>query len=71
MQVGDCALTDFNGPSSLEKVRIVERDDKRQHWHSQSGIMFLVTPALRNGTNDSWYDADWFEPVIVDRELAK
>jgi len=64
LQAGDEALTDFNGPGPLVRVRIVERDDKRLHGHSQSGIMFRVTPPiLRNGNGASWYDADWFEPV--------
>lgn len=40
-----------------------ERDDRRLNGHSQSGIMFRVTPLLRNGNGASWYDADWFEPA--------
>lgn len=63
LQVGDEALTDYNGPGPLARVRIIERDDKRRHGHSQSGIMFRVTPSLRNGNGASWYDADWFEPA--------
>lgn len=63
LQIGDEALTDYNGPGRLEKVRIIDRDDKRQHGHCQSGIMFRVAPNLRNGSNESWYDADWFEPA--------
>ena len=63
LQPGDMALTDYNGPGPMTKVEILERDDKRLHGHSQSGVMFRVRPILRNGTNASWYDADWFEPV--------
>jgi len=63
LQAGDEALTDYNGQGPLVRVRIIERDDKRLHGHSQSGIMFRVTPSLRNGSSASWYDADWFEPV--------
>lgn len=61
LQVGDEALTDYNGP--LARVRIIERDDQRLNGHSQSGVMFRVTPNLRNGNGASWYDADWFEPA--------
>lgn len=63
LQVGDEALTDYNGPSPLARVTIIERDDRRLNGHSQSGIMFRVTPLLRNGNGASWYDADWFEPA--------
>lgn len=63
LQPGDFAITDYNGPGTTTKVQVVERDDKRLHGHSQSGVMFRVRPNLRNGTNASWYDADWFEPT--------
>ena len=63
LQPGDFALTDYNGPGPMTRVEILERDDKRLHGHSQSGVMFRVRPNLRNGTNASWYDADWFEPA--------
>jgi len=63
LQIGDCALTDYNGPGPLTKVMIIDRDDSRRHGHSQSGIMFRVSPVLRNGDGMTWYDADWFEPV--------
>ena len=65
LNVGDYALTDYNGPGPLFKVQIIERDDKRKNGNSQSGIMFRVYPLLRNGTGASWYDADWFEPYLV------
>jgi len=61
--VGDEALTDYNGPGPLTKVCIIARDDKRSHGHSQSGIMFRVSPILRNGDGMTLYDADWFEPM--------
>ena len=63
LQPGDQALTDFNGPGSRTKVRIIERDDRRRHGHSQTGVMFRVVPILRHGTNQTWYCADWFEPL--------
>lgn len=63
LQPGDEALTDYNGPGPLARVRIVERDDTRTHGHSQSGILFRVSPPLKHGTAANWYDADWFEPV--------
>ena len=62
LQVGDKALTDYNG-DGLTIVTIVEREDTRKHGHSQSGILFRVYPFLKHGTLKSWYDADWFEPV--------
>lgn len=57
---GDYAMTDYNG-GGMVRVRIVERDDSRKRGASQSGILFRVYPFLRNGTAESWYDADWFE----------
>ena len=63
LQIGDEALTDYNGPGPLVKVRIIDRDCLRTYGHSQSGILFRVAPPLRNGTSASWYDADWFEPM--------
>lgn len=63
LQVGDEALTDYNGPGPLTRVTIVDRDDTRKRGHSKSGILFRVAPNLRNGGASTWYDADWFEPV--------
>ena len=62
MRVGQDALTDYNG-SGMTRVEIVEADYTRRHGHSQSGILFRVAPPLKNGTTQSWYDADWFEPA--------
>lgn len=59
LKVGDFALTDFNGPGRLTRVKIVERS----LGQCQSGIMFRVEPFLKHGTSDSWYCADWFEPA--------
>lgn len=59
---GDYALTDYNGSGRKTRVKIVERDDQRKHGHSGSGIMFRVSPSLRFGTEQTWYDADWFKP---------
>lgn len=59
LQVGDEALTDFNG-KGLTLVQIVERITDAA---SQSRIMFRVSPPLNGGNKFSWYDADWFEPA--------
>lgn len=78
LQPGDDALTNYNGPGNprqrgplLTRVRILARKDGAT---SQSGTVFQIAPLLRNGTKDSWYDADWFEPVPppldMDREAA-
>ena len=60
LQVGDEALTDFNGPGGLTLVKIVERFTETK---SQSGICFRVRPLLKNCDEFSRLDADWFEPV--------
>ena len=62
LEVGDYALTDFNGGGVMTKVEIVER--KEVNSGSQSGVLFKVKPILRNGSEDSWYDADWFSPSV-------
>lgn len=58
LQVGDRATTRFNGKPC--EVVIVERLEGQR---SQSGILFKVTPILRNGDADSLYDANWFRPI--------
>lgn len=65
LQPGDDAVTDFNGPGPLAKVRITARIDSSTNGRviSQSGIMFQVDPPLKNGTLQTWYDADWFEAM--------
>ena len=63
LKVGDDAVTEFNMSGPLARVRIAEADYTWRHGHSQSGTMFRVTPPLKNGTLESWYDADWFEPA--------
>lgn len=63
LQPGDYATTDFNGPGPMTRVRIVERLDRRA---CQSGVLFRVDPPLRNGTLDTWYDADWFQPEYAE-----
>ena len=63
LRVGQDALTDYNGPGPMARVTIVEADYTRRNGHSQSGTLFRVRPALKNGTEQSWYDADWFEPA--------
>jgi hypothetical protein len=59
LQVGDFAVTDYNHTGHPTRVRIVHVSRGR----SQSGILFRVSPALKNGKQDTWYDADWFEPI--------
>ena len=63
LRPGDWALTDYNGPGPMARVQIVDEDRTRAHGHSQSGLLFRVQPLLKHGTPDSWYCADWFEPV--------
>ena len=60
LQVGDDALTDFNGPGGLTLVKIVELFTEA---NSQSRICFRVWPLLKNCDESSKLDADWFEPV--------
>ena len=60
LQVGDDALTDFNGPGGLTLVNIVERFTET---NSQSGICFRVRPLLKNCDKFARLDADWFTPV--------
>lgn len=62
LKPGDWAMTDYDGPGKLARVQIVAVDRERKHGHSQSGVMFQVRPFLKNGTPESWYDADWFYP---------
>ena len=57
LQPGDSATTDYNG-NEIIQVKILARQDKTR---SQSGIMFQVTPKLKNSAADAWIDADWFE----------
>lgn len=59
LQPGDQAHTDFNG-HPYTRVTILERRDGQV---SQSGTMYRVAPPLRGGSQDTWYDADWFWPV--------
>ena len=71
LRVGDDAVTDYNGPGSMTRVQIIERDDQRLYGRSQSGVMFRVTPILRYGTSGTWYDADWFDPVPPNTVLSR
>jgi len=59
LQVGDEALTDFNG-CGMTLVRIVERVEGTT---SQSRICYRVAPPLKGGDARTLYDADWFEPA--------
>ncbi len=63
LQVGDYALTDFNGVG-MKMVLIIQRRDAR--WHSQSGVQFCVSPPLKGGVEGTFYDADWFEPCPME-----
>lgn len=60
MRVGDKAVTDYCDSSSLVEVEIVE---VRRGGGSQSGVAFRVSPRLKHCTPDTWFDADWFEPI--------
>ena len=60
LQVGDEALTDFNGHGGMTLVKIVERFEEA---NSQSRICFRVWPLLKNCDATAKLDADWFEPV--------
>lgn len=62
LKPGDDAVTDYNG-KGMTLVRIV---DRLENTASQSRICFRVTPTLKNGTSESLYDADWFEPAPRD-----
>ena len=59
MQKGDEAVTDFNG-KGVVRVAIT---DRRENAQSQSRVMYRVWPPLKGGNNETWYDADWFEPA--------
>lgn len=59
MQPGEIASTDFNGRGHV-RVVITERRETRG---CQTGIMFRVKPSLRGGSELTWYDSAWFEPV--------
>ncbi len=73
LQVGDLASTMYSGRFDL--VVISARRDGVSP--SQSGIQFQVEPPLRRWRDASnpydefpaWYDADWFDPVVVQPEL--
>jgi hypothetical protein len=47
LQVGDYALTDYNGPGPLTRVQIVAESRNREHGHSQSGVLYRVSPLLK------------------------
>ena len=59
MQKGDESVTDFNG-KGVVRVAIT---DRRENAQSQSRVMYRVWPPLKGGNNETWYDADWFEPA--------
>lgn len=59
LQKGDEAVTDFNG-KGVVRVAIT---DRRENAQSQSRVMYRVWPPLKGGNNETWYDADWFEPA--------
>ena len=58
LQVGDCTTTDFNGAGTITQVTITAR---KENSGSQSGIMYQVSPRLKNSLPDAWFDSDWFE----------
>jgi hypothetical protein len=64
LQIGDAATTDYECGygvgGRLKTVTVAARIEDRT---SQSGVMFQVTPALKNNPPDAWFDADWFAPL--------
>ena len=61
LQPGDKAFTDFNGAEPI-LVTIVERSTNGPH-RSGTGVLFRVSPSLKHGSPDTWYDAGWFTPA--------
>jgi len=66
LQKGDEAVTDFNG-KGVVRVAIT---DRRENAQSQSRVMYRVWPPLKGGNNETWYDADWFEPAPASPEIT-
>lgn len=58
LQVGDEALTDFNG----EGWTLVTITARKENTTSQSGVCYQVSPMLKGSDDRSWYDAAWFTP---------
>ena len=67
LQKGDEAVTDFNG-KGVVRVAIT---DRRENAQSQSRVMYRVWPPLKGGNNETWYDADWFEPAPPNAEVSR
>ena len=64
LQIGDSATTDYEcGYGVVGKLKTVTVTGRTEDRTSQSGMMFQVTPALKNNAPDAWFDADWFAPV--------
>ena len=59
LKVGDKALTDFNGKG----MTVVTITSRHEGTRSQSGICYKVDPPLKGGSEESLYDADWFQPL--------
>lgn len=59
LQAGDYATTDFND-RRITKVQITAR---REFHGPRQGVQFKVFPLLDGGTEDAWYDSDWFAPM--------
>lgn len=59
-QVGDRVTTNYTR-SSITEHTITGRKDMQ----SQSGIGFQVYPPLGRAGRETWIDADWFEPVLL------
>ena len=60
LQIGDKAVTDWNGLGTITHVEILNRVEG---YSSQSKIAFQVSPRLKNCSGNAWIDADWFEPA--------
>lgn len=60
MSRNNIQIATFNNLNKRKEVTILERKRDRI---TNSGVMYRVTPALDNGTEKCWYDADWFQPA--------
>ncbi len=59
LQIGDWAVTNYGKTGQPIKVHIIDRG----YFRCESGVRFRVIPILKNGGENTWYDANWFEPL--------
>jgi hypothetical protein len=61
-QPGDRVTTDYSGRVTTHTI--LARCDDRSRGHSQSGILFQLSPPVpKSGGAGAWIDADWFAPA--------